>query len=130
MKLQKKAQKLTLASVLASSALLVTGSALAASSPKMVRCFGVNAAHRNDCKTATGSCAGTDAKARDRNAFVMLPQGVCGMIEGGTAEPSKVAYKRIEAFHHKLMAMSPSKRRETIKMMKAKEAKLRSTNGF
>lgn len=129
MKLPEKAQKLTVASVLASSALLISGTALANNSSN-VRCFGINAAHRNDCKTATGSCAGTATKARDPNAFVFLPKGTCHMIAGGTTKPTKTAYKRIENFHHKLKAMSASERHKAIEMIKKREAKLHSTNGF
>lgn len=65
---------------------------------KYVRCFGVNAPYRNMCATATGSCAGTDAKARDPNGFVFVPKGVCGMIDGGTTHPGKQAAKRIEHY--------------------------------
>lgn len=129
MKVQNKAVKLTVASVLASSTLLAAGSVLASSSPKMVKCFGVNAARRNDCKTATGSCAGTDPKARDPNAFILVPQGVCGMIAGGTTHPSQAAHKREEMFHQKLMSMSPEKRQETIKMLKQKQAHVRDESG-
>ena len=129
MKVQNKALKLTVASVLASSTLLAAGSVLASSSPKMVKCFGVNAAHRNDCKTATGSCAGTDPKARDPNAFILVPQGVCGMIAGGTTHPSQTAYKREKMFHQKLMSMSPDKRQEVIKMLEQKKAHVRDESG-
>ena len=95
---------------LAAAALAATGLSLpaiaqAAPSPiaqlkseKYVRCFGVNAPHRNMCATATGTCAGTDAKARDPNAFIFVPVGVCGMIDGGTTHPSAVAAKRIEHY--------------------------------
>ncbi|APZ43222.1 DUF2282 domain-containing protein [Acidihalobacter ferrooxydans] len=65
---------------------------------KFVRCYGVNAPYRNMCATATGSCAGTDAKARDPSAFIFVPAGVCGMIDGGTTHPSAAAAKRIEHF--------------------------------
>lgn len=129
MKVQNKALKLTVATVLASSTLLAAGSVLASSGPKMVKCFGVNAAHRNDCKTATGSCAGTDPKARDPNAFILVPQGVCGMIAGGTTHPTQTAHKREEMFHQKLMSMSPEKRQEMIKMLKQKQAHVRDQSG-
>lgn len=122
---QKSAIKLTAATLLASSTMLAAGSALAATGPKLVRCFGVNAAYRNDCKTATGSCAGTDPKARDPNAFILVPQGVCGMIAGGTTRPSPIALKRIDQFHRKLMNMSPSERKSTMRMLKEKQAKIR-----
>jgi uncharacterized membrane protein len=54
-----------------------------------VKCYGVNAAHKNDCKAAGHSCAGQDAKARDPNAFVELPAGLCEKIDGGTTSPAK-----------------------------------------
>ena len=46
-------------------------------------CFGINAAHKNDCQSPGHSCAGQDSKARDPGAFVLLPAGLCGKIEGG-----------------------------------------------
>jgi uncharacterized membrane protein len=55
----------------------------------MVKCYGINAAHKNDCKAAGHSCAGQDAKARDPNAFVELPAGVCEKIDGGSTTPAK-----------------------------------------
>ncbi len=97
---------------LAAAALAATGLSLpavaqAAPSPiaqlkseKYVRCFGVNAPHRNMCATATGTCAGTDAKARDPSAFIFVPVGVCGMIDGGTTQPSPAAAKRIEHYRN------------------------------
>lgn len=125
MNMQKRTLTLTAATVLASSTLLATGSALASTAPKMIRCFGVNAAYRNDCKTATGSCAGTDPRARDPNAFILVPRGVCGMIAGGTTRPTPLARKRIEHFHQKLMRMSASERKSAIRMLKEKQAKIR-----
>lgn len=49
----------------------------------MKACFGVNAAYKNDCKSPGHSCAGQDAKARDPNAFVLMPAGLCQKIAGG-----------------------------------------------
>ncbi|OBS10837.1 BufA1 family periplasmic bufferin-type metallophore [Acidihalobacter prosperus] len=125
----KQVLKMAVAAVFASAALTTFNTAFAASGPKMVKCFGVNAAHRNDCKTATGSCAGTDPNARDPNAFILVPQGVCGMIAGGTTHPSKVALKREQAFHHKLMEMSPEKRMQTERMLHMKQARLHKESG-
>lgn len=87
---------------------------------KLVRCFGVNAAHRNMCATATGSCAGTDAKARDPSAFILVPAGVCGLIDGGTTHPDKVAVKRMHHFmnlpaaEHKKAAMMHDRMQEAV----------------
>ncbi|HEU0198527.1 MAG TPA: DUF2282 domain-containing protein [Nevskiaceae bacterium] len=49
-----------------------------------VRCYGINAAYKNDCKSADHSCAGQDAKARDPATFVLVPAGVCQKIAGGS----------------------------------------------
>lgn len=49
-----------------------------------VMCYGINAAYKNDCKSADHSCAGQDAKARDPDTFVLVPAGVCQKIAGGS----------------------------------------------
>ena len=53
---------------------------------KMERCYGVNAAHKNDCASPGHSCAGQDSKARDPNAFIMVPKGLCSKIAGGSTK--------------------------------------------
>lgn len=50
----------------------------------MQPCYGINAAYKNDCKSADHSCAGQDAKARDPATFVLVPAGVCQKIAGGS----------------------------------------------
>lgn len=57
----------------------------------MVKCYGINAAHKNDCKSPGHSCAGQDSKARDANAFVALPAGLCEKIDGGSTTPADKA---------------------------------------
>lgn len=49
-----------------------------------VKCYGVNAAYKNDCKSPGHSCAGQDSHARDPNAFVAMPSGICTSIAGGS----------------------------------------------
>jgi len=61
----------------------------AAMNMSMVKCYGVNAAHKNDCKTASHSCAGQEARARNPNSFVELPAGLCEKIDGGKTAPAK-----------------------------------------
>lgn len=56
----------------------------------MKPCFGVNAAYKNDCATPGHSCAGQDAKARDPNAFVLVPAGLCEKIAGGEVKSMKM----------------------------------------
>lgn len=56
----------------------------------MQPCFGVNAAYKNDCASPGHSCAGQDAKARDPNAFVLMPAGLCQKIAGGEVKSMKM----------------------------------------
>ena len=55
----------------------------------MAKCYGINAANKNDCKSPGHSCAGQDTKARDANAFVAVPAGLCEKIDGGSTTPAK-----------------------------------------
>ena len=58
---------------------------------KTVKCYGVNAAHKNDCKSPGHNCAGMDKKARDPNAFVEMPAGLCQKIDGGSTSPGAMS---------------------------------------
>ncbi len=49
-----------------------------------VKCYGVNAAYKNDCQSPGHSCAGQDGTAHDPNAFVAIPAGLCTKIAGGS----------------------------------------------
>jgi uncharacterized membrane protein len=55
---------------------------------KIEKCYGVNAAGKNDCQTATASCAGSSTKDFDKSAFIILPSGTCGKIAGASMSPS------------------------------------------
>ena len=48
------------------------------------KCYGINAAAKNDCAEGAHSCAGQATQARDPKSFVMLPGGDCGKIAGGS----------------------------------------------
>lgn len=47
------------------------------------KCYGINAAAKNDCAEGAHSCAGQATQARDPKSFVLLPAGACGKIQGG-----------------------------------------------
>jgi len=55
---------------------------------KIEKCYGVNMAAKNDCQTATASCAGSSTKDSDKAAFVIVPTGTCGKLAGGSLTPS------------------------------------------
>ncbi len=55
----------------------------------MAKCYGINAAYKNDCHTVGHSCAGQDKMARDPNAFIAVPKGLCEKIDGGKLAPAQ-----------------------------------------
>jgi uncharacterized membrane protein len=50
-------------------------------------CYGINAAGKNDCATATHSCHTMAKQSRDPASFVLVPTGLCTRIAGGSLEP-------------------------------------------
>jgi len=52
------------------------------------KCYGVAQAGKNDCQTATHSCAGTATKAGDPASWIYVPAGTCGKIVGGKSQPA------------------------------------------
>lgn len=77
-------QRLARTAVAAVLALGLSGIAAAAD---MEKCYGVAKAGKNDCQTATSSCAGTAKEDRMADAFIALPKGSCEKIAGGSATP-------------------------------------------
>ena len=53
---------------------------------KTEKCYGINAAAKNDCAAGSHSCAGQATMARDPKSFVLLPAGDCSKIAGGTTK--------------------------------------------
>lgn len=54
---------------------------------KSEKCYGVAAAGKNDCATATSSCAGTSKVDKQGDAFVAVPAGLCAKLAGGSLQP-------------------------------------------
>jgi uncharacterized membrane protein len=55
---------------------------------KLEKCYGINAAAKNDCAEGSHSCAGQATQARDPKSFVLLPSGDCAKIQGGKTTAS------------------------------------------
>ena len=55
---------------------------------KLEKCYGINAAAKNDCAEGAHSCAGQATQARDAKSFVLLPAGDCTKIQGGSMKSS------------------------------------------
>ena len=56
---------------------------------KAEKCYGVAKAGGNDCQTMNSSCAGTSRRDRQADAWIYVPEGVCGKLAGGSVKPSK-----------------------------------------
>ena len=77
---------LSFAAVL-SAAILLSAAADAQGSTE--KCFGIAKAGKNDCQTATSSCAGTSKKDAQSDAWLAVPKGTCEKIAGGKLMPTK-----------------------------------------
>ncbi|MGA7181316.1 MAG: DUF2282 domain-containing protein [Thiobacillaceae bacterium] len=70
------------AGVLALGGTLASTPVLAAHAD-MEKCSGIAKAGKNDCASATNSCAGTASQDRDPGAWIFVPKGTCDKIAGG-----------------------------------------------
>jgi uncharacterized membrane protein len=70
------------------AAIAAAGSA-SAQSAKTEKCFGIAKAGKNDCQTATSSCAGTSKKDSQADAWLSVPAGACAKIVGGSLTAKK-----------------------------------------
>lgn len=52
----------------------------------MEKCFGVAKAGKNDCQTSNSSCAGTSTSDGQKDAWVLVPEGLCEKVVGGSLE--------------------------------------------
>lgn len=71
---------LTIAAALGTALLL---GAAAQAQGNIEKCYGVAKAGKNDCQTASSSCAGTSKKDAQTDAWISVPKGTCEKITGG-----------------------------------------------
>jgi len=79
---------LTIAAAL-STALLIGAAAQSQAQGNIEKCYGVSKAGKNDCQTASSSCAGTSKKDHEASAWLGVPKGTCEKIVGGMLSPAK-----------------------------------------
>ena len=85
-----KASFLIASAVAATVALPMLANAGPAPSPtfQAEKCFGVNAAGKNDCASSNShSCAGEAKQASDPKSWIYVPTGTCSKIQGGSLTP-------------------------------------------
>lgn len=64
------------------------GVSTAAEAGAKEKCYGVSKAGKNDCATKTSSCAGTAKEDNQKDAFVVVPKGLCSKLTGGSTQSS------------------------------------------
>jgi uncharacterized membrane protein len=85
-----KTSHILASAVAAALGLSATAQAGPAAEPtfKAEKCYGVNAAGKNDCASSNShSCAGEAKQAADPKSWIYVPVGVCGKIQGGSTTP-------------------------------------------
>ncbi|MEO8186236.1 MAG: DUF2282 domain-containing protein [Burkholderiaceae bacterium] len=50
----------------------------------LAKCYGIAARGKNDCGEGAHSCVGQSTHDRDKASYVLLPQGDCEKITGGS----------------------------------------------
>ena len=78
---------MTIAAALGSALLLAAQ--VQAQAPTTEKCFGIAKAGKNDCQTASSSCAGTSKKDHEASAWLAVPKGICEKISGGALSAAK-----------------------------------------
>ena len=85
-------KKSNLAVTAAVTGLIALGGTLLTAAPAIAaekeKCYGVAKAGKNDCATKNSSCAGTAKEDNQTDAFVVVPQGLCGKLAGGSTQSS------------------------------------------
>jgi uncharacterized membrane protein len=80
---------LTIAAALSGALLLAAQAQAQTPAPAIEKCFGIAKAGKNDCQTATNSCAGTSRKDAQTDAWLSVPKGTCEKIAGGSLTAHK-----------------------------------------
>jgi uncharacterized membrane protein len=86
---EMKTTNAMIASAVAAALSLASTMAVAQDSKKQEKCYGIVKAGKNDCQTASSSCAGTSKKDAQADAWVYVPAGTCAKIVGSALEPKK-----------------------------------------
>jgi uncharacterized membrane protein len=82
-----KTSALVIASAVATALSLGAASSASAQQSKNEKCYGIVKAAKNDCQTATSSCAGTAKKDAQGDAWLYVPAGTCEKIVGASLKP-------------------------------------------
>jgi uncharacterized membrane protein len=83
-----KTSMLIVAAIATAFSLSAVGTASAQAS-KTEKCYGIAKAGKNDCQTASSSCAGTSKRDRQADAWLAVPAGLCEKLVDASLKPGK-----------------------------------------
>lgn len=75
------------ASVLAGALAVTSTSAIADGKEAKEKCYGVVKAGQNDCQANGHSCAAQATVDNDANEWLLVPEGLCERLAGGSLKP-------------------------------------------
>ena len=78
-----------LAAAMAAAFSLTAAGMASAQTAKTEKCYGIAKAGKNDCQTATSSCAGTSKRDRQADAWLAVPAGLCEKLVDASLKPGK-----------------------------------------
>ncbi|MBU2896603.1 BufA1 family periplasmic bufferin-type metallophore [Vibrio hepatarius] len=85
-------KKSNLAITAAVTSLVALGATALTATPAIAaekeKCYGISKAGKNDCATKSSSCAGTSKEDNQKDAFVVVPKGLCDRLVGGSTQSS------------------------------------------
>jgi uncharacterized membrane protein len=82
----KRAIRNVLALSAMGSVMMSASAATDTSADNQEKCYGIAKKGMNDCKSSTGSCAGSAIKDNQADAFLLMPKGLCEKIVGGSVK--------------------------------------------
>lgn len=87
-------KKVNLASCIAiavATTFMLPNDAIANKMKDLEKCYGVSKAGKNDCVSSNGthSCAARAKKDGDKNEWLLVPNGLCNKLVGGSTVPGK-----------------------------------------
>ena len=89
MKVSRIVKPATALASAAAFALTMAAADAALAADKKEKCYGVAAKGKNDCGTASHSCAGQAKADNDPAEWVYVPAGLCDKLAGGSTKAKK-----------------------------------------
>jgi uncharacterized membrane protein len=87
----KKVNLASCITIAVAATFILPNDAVANKMKNLEKCYGVAKAGKNDCGSSNGthSCAARSKKDGDKNEWLLVPNGLCNKLVGGSTVPGK-----------------------------------------